>query len=60
MVGGNDLLIAAIAQANRCTLVTQNTTEFSRANGDFTGGISEVGEGPQPVLGSAPSRTRSA
>ncbi|MGP0064022.1 MAG: type II toxin-antitoxin system VapC family toxin [Isosphaeraceae bacterium] len=33
MIGGNDLLIAATAQANGCTLVTHNTTEFSRVPG---------------------------
>jgi tRNA(fMet)-specific endonuclease VapC len=35
MIGGNDLLIAAIALANGCTLVTHNTTEFSRVPGLF-------------------------
>jgi tRNA(fMet)-specific endonuclease VapC len=30
LIGGNDMLIAAIALANGCTLVTHNTTEFSR------------------------------
>jgi tRNA(fMet)-specific endonuclease VapC len=29
-IGGNDMLIAAIALANGCTLVTHNTAEFSR------------------------------
>jgi tRNA(fMet)-specific endonuclease VapC len=29
-IGPNDLLIAAIALANRLTLVTHNTSEFSR------------------------------
>jgi tRNA(fMet)-specific endonuclease VapC len=29
-IGGNDMLIAAIALANSCTLVTHNTAEFSR------------------------------
>ena len=33
MIGGNDLLIAAIVQANGCTLVTHNTVEFSRIPG---------------------------
>ena len=33
MIGGNDLLIAAIAQANGCKLVTHNTTEYSRVPG---------------------------
>jgi tRNA(fMet)-specific endonuclease VapC len=32
-IGPNDLLIAAIALANRLTLVTHNTTEFSRVPG---------------------------
>jgi tRNA(fMet)-specific endonuclease VapC len=32
-IGGNDMLIAAIALANGCTLVTHNTTEFSRVPG---------------------------
>jgi len=32
-IGANDLMIAAIALANRLTLVTQNTDEFSRVNG---------------------------
>lgn len=30
LIGGNDLLIAAIARANGLTLVTHNTHEFSR------------------------------
>ncbi len=30
MIGSNDLLIAAIALANGCTLVTHNSAEFSR------------------------------
>lgn len=30
LIGGNDMLIAAIALANGCTLVTHNTSEFSR------------------------------
>ena len=33
LIGGNDLLIAAIALANDLTLVTHNTPEFSRAPG---------------------------
>lgn len=33
MIGGNDLQIAAIALANRCTLVTHNVAEFSRVPG---------------------------
>ena len=32
-IGPNDLLIAAIALANQMTLVTHNTTEFSRVPG---------------------------
>jgi tRNA(fMet)-specific endonuclease VapC len=32
-IGPNDLLIAAIAVANRVTLVTHNTAEFSRVPG---------------------------
>src|SRR5437016_13074261 len=32
-IGPNDLLIAAIALANRLTLVTHNTVEFSRVPG---------------------------
>jgi tRNA(fMet)-specific endonuclease VapC len=32
-IGPNDLLIAAIAIANHCTLVTHNTMEFSRVTG---------------------------
>ncbi len=32
-IGGNDMLIAAIALANGCTLVTHNTAEFSRISG---------------------------
>jgi tRNA(fMet)-specific endonuclease VapC len=32
-IGPNDLLIAAIALANRLTLVTHNTAEFSRVPG---------------------------
>ena len=32
-IGPNDLLIAAIALANGCTLVTHNTAEFSRVPG---------------------------
>jgi len=30
LIGGNDLLIAAIAQTNDLTLVTHNTSEFTR------------------------------
>lgn len=33
LIGGNDLLIAAIALAKSCTLVTHNTSEFSRVAG---------------------------
>lgn len=33
IIGGNDLMIAAIALANGCTLVTHNTAEFSRVPG---------------------------
>lgn len=33
VIGGNDLLIAAIALARDCTLVTHNTAEFSRVAG---------------------------
>lgn len=33
MIGPNDLLIAAIALANGCILVTHNTREFSRIAG---------------------------
>jgi tRNA(fMet)-specific endonuclease VapC len=33
LIGPNDLLIASIALANRLTLVTYNTTEFSRVPG---------------------------
>jgi tRNA(fMet)-specific endonuclease VapC len=32
-IGPNDMLIAAIALANKLTLVTHNTTEFSRVPG---------------------------
>src|SRR5262245_16060555 len=32
-IGANDLMIAAIALANRLTLVTHNTAEFSRVPG---------------------------
>jgi tRNA(fMet)-specific endonuclease VapC len=32
-IGGNDLMIAAIAVANNATLVTNNTREFSRVPG---------------------------
>jgi tRNA(fMet)-specific endonuclease VapC len=33
MIGPNDLMIAAIALANNLTLVTHNTSEFSRVPG---------------------------
>lgn len=33
MIGPNDLMIAAIAKVNGLTLVTHNTSEFSRVNG---------------------------
>jgi tRNA(fMet)-specific endonuclease VapC len=33
LIGPNDLMIAAIALANQMTLVTHNTTEFSRVPG---------------------------
>ena len=33
LIGSNDLLIAAIAVANGCTLVTHNTAEFNRVHG---------------------------
>jgi tRNA(fMet)-specific endonuclease VapC len=33
LIGPNDLLIAAIALANGLTVVTHNSTEFSRAPG---------------------------
>ena len=33
LIGGNDMLIAAIALASGCTLVTHNTSEFSRVAG---------------------------
>jgi len=33
IIGPNDLLIAAIALTNTCTLVTHNTREFSRVPG---------------------------
>ena len=33
LIGGNDLLIAAIALSKGCTLVTHNTAEFSRVAG---------------------------
>ncbi len=32
-IGPNDLLIAATARANGCTLVTHNVREFSRVSG---------------------------
>ncbi len=33
LIGGNNMLIAAIALARGCTLVTNNTGEFSRVAG---------------------------
>lgn len=33
LIGGNDMLIAAIALAHGCTLVTHNTAEFGRVPG---------------------------
>lgn len=33
LIGGNDMLIAAIALATGCTLVTHNTVEFGRVAG---------------------------
>lgn len=33
LIGGNDMMIAAIALARGCTLVTHNTSEFSRIVG---------------------------
>jgi tRNA(fMet)-specific endonuclease VapC len=33
LIGANDLLIAAIARAQKVTLVTHNTSEFSRVSG---------------------------
>ncbi len=33
VIGSNDMLIAAIALAKGCTLVTNNTSEFSRISG---------------------------
>ncbi|HWS39770.1 MAG TPA: PIN domain-containing protein [Arenimonas sp.] len=33
LIGANDLLIAAIARANNATLITHNTSEFSRVQG---------------------------
>jgi tRNA(fMet)-specific endonuclease VapC len=33
LIGANDLLIAAIARAHKVTLVTHNTSEFSRVSG---------------------------
>lgn len=33
LIGGNDLLIAAIARAHNATLVTHNTADFSRVTG---------------------------
>lgn len=32
-IGSNDLFIAAIAKANHCTVVTDNTQEFSKVGG---------------------------
>lgn len=36
VIGANDMLIAAIALARGCTLVTHNTTEFNRLAGLVT------------------------
>lgn len=33
VIGANDLMIASIAKANKLTLVTHNTNEFSRVKG---------------------------
>lgn len=44
LIGPNDLMIAAIALANRMTLVTHNTSEFSRVPGL----ILEAGSEPPP------------
>mgnify|MGYP001788074512 FL=1 len=33
LIGANDLMIAAIARANKATLITHNTGEFSRVQG---------------------------
>ena len=33
LIGPNDLMIAAIARANKATLITHNTSEFSRVQG---------------------------
>ena len=33
LIGANDLMIAAIARANKATLITHNTAEFSRVQG---------------------------
>jgi tRNA(fMet)-specific endonuclease VapC len=33
LIGGNDLMIAAIARANDCVLVTRNIREFVRVSG---------------------------
>jgi tRNA(fMet)-specific endonuclease VapC len=33
LIGANDLMIAAIARANNATLITHNTSEFSRVHG---------------------------
>ncbi len=32
-IGGNDLLVASIALAHDCTLITRNTSEFARVAG---------------------------
>ena len=32
-IGSNDLFVAAIAKANHCTVVTDNTKEFSKVDG---------------------------
>ena len=32
-IGGNDLLVASIALAHDCTLVTRNNSEFARVAG---------------------------
>ena len=33
LIGANDMLIAAIARANKATLITHNSGEFSRVQG---------------------------
>jgi tRNA(fMet)-specific endonuclease VapC len=33
LIGGNDMLIAAIARSHNATLVTHNTREFNRVMG---------------------------